>query len=332
MKRLAVFFVFSTLVAASLLCTSVWVGALMATPSSLWYLGEGGTYTVEPGTNFIVKRMPFTFVFESGPTYQAQPDERVWAFGGTRRVPPAEYDSWEELGAVSSGCVVSYMGIDDDVDGRRNHFYIDDELIHTINEGMVFSGSFIVSRDGRLRLYAGDSAGFWIDSCESVVTPTPPPTAVPTETPPPPTVTPTVDPQITPSPTPLITPTAIIPTETPAATATPLPTATPTKEPRLDSCLRINFEVTGDVAQRGLYVVQEVGGRHLAEWYAEDGWQDSGWIDGIDITFPSVYVNVLYYSGPDASPVVMRIANHAPDTDAGWLSRGMCHALEVGWP
>jgi len=26
-----------------------------------------------------------------------------------------------------------------------------------------------------------------------------------------------------------------------------------------------------------LYVVQEVGGRYLAGWEADDGWKDSGW-------------------------------------------------------
>ena len=60
-------------------------------------------------------------------------------------------------------------------------------------------------------------------------------------------------------------------------------------------------------------------------------WQDSGWIKGIDIAYPSVYVQVLYYSGPGADPVVMKIVNPAPGTEYGWLGRGMCHALEVGW-
>jgi hypothetical protein len=96
--------------------------------------------------------------------------------------------------------------------------------------------------------------------------------------------------------------------------------------------LRINFDVSGDVTRRGLYVVQEVGGRVLASWYADEGWQDSGWITEIDITHPSVYVEVLYYPGPDTTPVKMKILNPAPGTEYGWLSRGSCHALEVGWP
>jgi hypothetical protein len=78
--------------------------------------------------------------------------------------------------------------------------------------------------------------------------------------------------------------------------------------------------------------VQEIGGRVLASWYAEEGWMDSGWIKEIDITHENVYVQVLYYSGPGADPVELKIVNHAPDSPYGWLSWGMCHALEVAWP
>lgn len=104
------------------------------------------------------------------------------------------------------------------------------------------------------------------------------------------------------------------------------------EEPNLPACLRINFEVSGHAAKRGLYIVQEVGGRFLVGWEADDGWQDSGWIYDIPITFPAVYVEVLYYHGPGADPVRLNILNPAPGTDVGWLARGMCHALEVGWP
>jgi len=77
--------------------------------------------------------------------------------------------------------------------------------------------------------------------------------------------------------------------------------------------------------------VQEIGGAVLATWYAEAGWKDSGWFTGIDIPYPSVYVEVLYYSGPGATPVRMDIVNHAPGSIHGWMSRGGCHALEVAW-
>ena len=133
-------------------------------------------------------------------------------------------------------------------------------------------------------------------------------------------------------------PLAVTSTPTPLATAVPtgeptLPPGTPTPppDPQL-ACLRINFEVTGDVAQTGIYEVQEVNGRPLASWAALAGWQDSGWIANIDISFEAVHVRVLYQAGGGADPIEMAIANPAPGTSYGWVARGMCHAVEVGWP
>ncbi len=332
--------------------------AALAELPSVVYLGEGaGQYSVNPGGDFIVKRLyPFRFDFEPGVSYTAVAGERVWGMYGSTEAPPAVYDAWNEFGEVQAGCLIDYIGIDDDLDGRLNRFYLNGAVIHTIAEGMVFSGEFIVPEDGQLRMFAEDSVGGWVTVCEEVLTPTPDPSDTPTNTPPPTetatnTPTPTIDPSVTPSVTPTDEPGSTVtstaePTETespPDITATPTttptpgfeeppPLPTPTKEPRENACLRINFEISGDEALRGLFVVQEVGGRVLASWYAEEGWQDSGWIKDIDITFPSVYVQVLYYSGPGADPIVMRILNPAPDSEYGWLGRGMCHALEVGWP
>ena len=102
--------------------------------------------------------------------------------------------------------------------------------------------------------------------------------------------------------------------------------------PRLDSCLRINFEIGDDEARRGTYFVQEVGGRLLASWWADSGWMDSGWIRDIDITFQSVYVQVFFVKGDGSPPLEMTILNPAPGTTYGWLTRGRCHALEVEFP
>lgn len=342
---------------------------------SITYLGEAGTYTIEPGYHFIVKRLHrFRFDIEPGPTYTATGEERVWSIIGAEGEPPAVYAEDREVGPVQAGCVIEYIAIDDDLDGRLNHFYLDDELLHTMTEGMVTGGQFVIPRDGVLHYQANDSIAIYLNFCEAVITPTPtmtatgpvPPTATvsPTATA---TIPVTVTAAASPTPTDVGTMTATptgtitvtvtaVPSETPTASPTGSPTAPPTvtasptppstgggletptvtptatKEPRLDSCLRINFDIGGDVARRGLYVVQEIGGRELASWYAEEGWRDSGWITGIDITHPSVYVEVLYYSGPGATPVRLKILNPAPGTEHGWLSRGMCHALEVAWP
>ncbi|MCA9919829.1 MAG: hypothetical protein KC445_17855 [Anaerolineales bacterium] len=120
-------------------------------------------------------------------------------------------------------------------------------------------------------------------------------------------------------------------TSTPTSVATAVPnTPTPAPNPQL-ACLRINFEVSGDVAQAGTYEVQEVNGRPLASWTAQAGWQDSGWIRNLEISFDAVHVRVLYQPA-SANPVEMVIHNPAPGTQYGWVARGICHAVEVGWP
>jgi hypothetical protein len=95
---------------------------------------------------------------------------------------------------------------------------------------------------------------------------------------------------------------------------------------------RIDFEVSGDVTKEGLYVVQEVLAGEVASWYAMEGWQDSGWMEFLNISADDVWVQVLYYPGPDTEPTVLEILNHVPGKAYGWLSKGEAHALEVGWP
>lgn len=130
-------------------------------------------------------------------------------------------------------------------------------------------------------------------------------------------------------------PLAVTSTPTAIATATtePVPSIVPLPPPDPGlACLRINFEVSGDVAEAGTYEVQEVDGRVLASWTAQAGWQDSGWIRDIEIPFMAVHVKVIFYPGDGSPPVEMAIENPAPGTPYGWVARGMCHALEVGWP
>jgi len=96
---------------------------------------------------------------------------------------------------------------------------------------------------------------------------------------------------------------------------------------------RIDFEFTDDVALEGRYVVRDVvSGANVAEWYAQDGWRDSGWLNDLEISRENSWVEVLYYADPGAEAIKMKILNHAPNTDFGWLSKGMEHALEVEFP
>jgi hypothetical protein len=107
----------------------------------------------------------------------------------------------------------------------------------------------------------------------------------------------------------------------------------PAEAPPSGTAARIDFELApGHSAKRGHYSIQVAGGAEVASWYALDGWEDSGWIDNLDIGAETVLVRVLYYPGPETEPTVMRILNPAPGTDQGWLGRGMAHAIEVAWP
>lgn len=292
---------------------------------TLVYLGEGPqTFNNEPGWNFIVKRLyPFRFEFVPGPTYTAVTGEFVWASMGTGGSPPAVYHQSVEVGFVQAGCVVSYIGIDDQVDGRINHFTLDGMIIHTMTEGMVTSGKFNVPQAGVLGYVAEDSIGLYIDVCEIEI-----------ETPIPPTSRPTL------TPTPGGTQTPIVPTPVTILTVTPTMTQTPvgvvgtptaTRRPK-KACTRINFEISGDVAREGEYRVVEAGGRLLFVWPAKAGWQDSGWQYDIDISFDAVHVEVYFVPSDGSEHIRMNILNPAPGTPYGWLSSGMCHALEVGWP
>ncbi len=320
---------------------------VVAGGQQITYLGQGGTHTIEEGKNFIVKRLrPFRFETVPGPTYTATDEERVWSTNGG--APQARDEEWIDIGQVGPGCEISFQAIDDDEDGRINKFYVGDEEVYTMPQGMVTSGGFTVEDSGNLRLYAEDSIGLWVNECENppTVTPTdePPvtetPTASATSTTPPDatgtltgTLTATPPPGETPSPTPTGdgTPQPTPTDSPPQPTNTPTVEPTATKKPRLPSCSRINFEVAGQSARAGRYDVYEIWGRHLYTWYAEEGWQDSGWYQPIDITFENVLVEVIYQN-PGGQPITLVNVNPAPNTTYGWMSRGMCHALEVAWP
>lgn len=382
------FVVRSLIVAVILLAAGLWVASLAQAGRvqaggvlpGVVYLGEGGTYSISSGDNFIVKQTgPFRFMLMPGPDYTAREGERVWSVSGGHDAPIPVARRTNLVGMVQANCIVEYVTIDDDEDDRVNHFLLDGNVIYTMGQGMVTRGRFVVPSDGILSYKADDSIGVYLNACDQIATPTPTATATATITPTAtftptmtatPTLTPTATTTLTPTATPSITPTLPVetptltptptitatvetptatpsatpetPTATPTATATPpstggeivtaTPSPTPTKQERYPACLRINFDIGGDEAKRGLFVVQEIGGRLLATWEADNGWKDSDWIFEIDITHPSVYVEVLYYSGPDATPVRMKMLNPAPGTEYGWLSRGQCHALEVAWP
>lgn len=342
-RLLTILFICLGLGLAILTLMQVWQVQAGGSVPAVTYLGDSGTFNVGEGYNFIVKSVaPFQFTSYPGPEYTVRGDERVWSVLGDTAAPEPVAHTSRIVGPVEEGCVIDFATIDEDVDDRLSYFLLDDQIIYTMGQGMTTRGRLIIPSNGVLSYKTDDSIGLFLSVCEKIFTSTPgptetatptlPPTATPTMTlTPTATMTGTISATLTATPT--STPVVLTPTAEPdIATETPTPSPTPTKEPRLPSCLRINFDVSGQEAKRGLYIAQEVGGHYLAGWEADDGWQDSGWFYDIDITFAAVYVQVLYYHGPGAEPVYLKIVNPAPDTEYGWVARGQCHALEVAWP
>lgn len=117
-----------------------------------------------------------------------------------------------------------------------------------------------------------------------------------------------------------------------------VPVIAPTSEKNPDvgrgqACTRFNFD-DGDDAETGsrdgVFIMFDDTNGAIASWYGPAGATDSGWINGFDITFDEVYVQVLFYPNDGkAVPVMMEVVNPAPGTPHGWLNRGRCHAIEI---
>ena len=69
--------------------------------------------------------------------------KRPWAVTSEANNPPVLLESEIDFGPVKQFCQVSYVGLDDDIDDRRNDFFLDGELLHTIDQGMEFRGSLL---------------------------------------------------------------------------------------------------------------------------------------------------------------------------------------------
>lgn len=327
------------------------------------YLGRGrATYQISAGI-FLVKRTgPFRFDQEPGPTYTARANEDVWHVIGD--VPIRLYDQVHSFGQVRAGCEVRYLQIDDNEDDRRNRFYINGQMVHEMPQGMVVTGSFAIRTSGELTLNAQDSIGAQIELfCPPVApsptsTPTHTPTSTPTNTSTPPgggTVTPTVlgpdavtqtataTTTVTSTPTP---DSPIIPSPTatatgPAVTATITPTPTPTI-PVGPAYTRFNFAMAGHEGRDGYCYMHRDTGELLLIWQMQDGWVDSaahpdadadGWIE-VYIQHPSIYVEVFCDTGNGRIRMDIHNGVRHPNSGkiVGWLTRGVHHAIEIGWP
>ena len=105
---------------------------------ALTFLGEGGTFSVGAGHNFIVKtRHPFSFVAMPGPEYTARDGERVWSVLGDVTAPAPDHQVTRIVGPVEKDCVIDFAVIDDDEDERINYFKLNGAIIYTMGQGMT---------------------------------------------------------------------------------------------------------------------------------------------------------------------------------------------------
>lgn len=228
------------LLIAAVLSISTTVFALSGDPRPLQqsslpqitFLGEGpGTFTVEPPLELLVKTYidgVFLFVPHTEPSYEARSGERVWTIDFVPDEPMRLFDEGKSYGNVAAGCVVNYVQIEDNLDTRRNTFFINGNVLQVVEQGMVTYGSFTVPEDGELTFFAEDSIGLVVELCQSVQTvvpissPTVPGTAIVS-----PSLTVTVGPGTsTPTNPPALTPTVTQPTLSPSVTQQSLITPT----------------------------------------------------------------------------------------------------------
>jgi LPXTG-motif cell wall-anchored protein len=140
--------------------------AYAALPEVRFLGGHPDTYTKESDEVFVIKKVsPFRFINqEDGNSYTTQGQhERVWISNAEWN---SVYHDWKSFGEVSNNCKVKYVAIDDDEDSRINRFYIGDDVVHTMDQGMVVKGEFTVKDGGELKLYAEDSIALFVEVCE----------------------------------------------------------------------------------------------------------------------------------------------------------------------
>lgn len=107
-------------------------------------------------------------------------------------------------------------------------------------------------------------------------------------------------------------------------------TAVPTDQ---YACAQFSFHQAGRGAPAGVYALHDTTGGQIAAWSAPAGAMASGWIYDLPVAFASVHARVLFYPRYGGGTAVeMNILNHAPDSTAGWLTRGLCHSLELAYP
>ncbi len=102
------------------------------------------------------------------------------------------------------------------------------------------------------------------------------------------------------------------------------------------ACAQFSFQQGKDAhlgSMPGVYALYDVTGGQIAAWSAPEGVLTSGWINDLSLIFESVYVQVIFYPRHgNGDFFFMDMVNPAPGVSQGWLTRGMCHSLEIQYP
>lgn len=99
--------------------------------------------------------------------------ERAWKTNGAANpITKKGEGSIVNYGQQQKGCKVEYLVIDDDVDGKLVKWTLDGNVVHTNDQGMVSKGSFVLNKNGELKLETDESIGVYeINVCEETQAP-----------------------------------------------------------------------------------------------------------------------------------------------------------------
>lgn len=115
------------------------------------------------GYDGIYEKRPPTFIFRRGTSFNVDPGIRTWACKGNCDNIAVDFVGWRNLNGgnpLDAGQRISFVILDDDNDGRRTKFFIDNEEVQVLpQDNMWQEVTVTMSRRGVPRIYAEDSIG-----------------------------------------------------------------------------------------------------------------------------------------------------------------------------
>ncbi|GIW59206.1 MAG: hypothetical protein KatS3mg087_0272 [Patescibacteria group bacterium] len=121
-----------------------------------------GSITVT-GYDGIYEKRPPTFIFRRGTSFNVDPGIRTWACKSNCDNIAVDFVGWRNLNGgnpLDAGQRISFVILDDDNDGRRTKFFIDNEEVQVLpQDNMWQEVTVTMSRRGVPRIYTEDSIG-----------------------------------------------------------------------------------------------------------------------------------------------------------------------------